>query len=337
MGDANGGAGALRVRSTRNPSVANRFFPVRLCGLFTCVVLAGSSPAVAGPFSEIVAFDASLTDTGNVFILDGGPGPPYWNGRASNGPVWVEYLAGFLGVAAPEPSLAGGTNYAFSGASTGPGWPNIGWQIDQYLGEHAPAGSELFVLGASLGDFDDGETDPALPAQRMVEHVRTLAEAGATTFLISTLPAISDLPLAKGTEFELSGNAFAVAHNTLLAAELAALQSELSIAIAMADRFALDQAIMAAPDTYGFTNTTDAAFDLETGSVVPNPNEFLHWDGIHPTTAGHAQLAIAAFAELQTLSLQGPIIPEPSGAILAATGIVGLLIIGRLRRTRNGP
>jgi phospholipase/lecithinase/hemolysin len=43
-------------------------------------------------FSEIVVFGDSESDAGNVFELSGDTypaSPPYWQGRFSNGPVWV--------------------------------------------------------------------------------------------------------------------------------------------------------------------------------------------------------------------------------------------------------
>ena len=46
-------------------------------------------------FSGIVVFGDSLSDTGNFFLASGGAvaGPPYFEGRFSDGPVWVEVLA----------------------------------------------------------------------------------------------------------------------------------------------------------------------------------------------------------------------------------------------------
>jgi hypothetical protein len=56
-------------------------------------------PLWAGPFREIVVFGDSETDTGNFFAANGWPDPNYYyQGRWSNGPVWVERLAARLGV-----------------------------------------------------------------------------------------------------------------------------------------------------------------------------------------------------------------------------------------------
>jgi GDSL-like Lipase/Acylhydrolase len=64
----------------------------------------------------------SLSDAGNDYIADGGTDPvePYWGGRFSNGRTWVEDLSLKLGLEALTPSLAGGQDFAFGGAETGP-------------------------------------------------------------------------------------------------------------------------------------------------------------------------------------------------------------------------
>ena len=41
------------------------------------------------------------------------------------------------------------------------------------------------------------------------------------------------------------------------------------------------------PTAFGFKNVVQAAFDPNTGTVVPDPNDFLFWDGFHPTTNAH--------------------------------------------------
>jgi hypothetical protein len=48
--------------------------------------------------------------------------------------------------------------------------------------------------------------------------------------------------------------------------------------------------ILAEPSTYGFTNIHDSA----QGDVQADPDEFLFWDEIHPTTAGHYRVAVDA-------------------------------------------
>ena len=79
-----------------------------------------SAPAYA--YTTLFAFGDSLSDAGNTFIADKGTSPlyPYFDGHASNGPTWVEDLSVKLGLGTLKPSLAGGDDFAFGGAETGP-------------------------------------------------------------------------------------------------------------------------------------------------------------------------------------------------------------------------
>src|SRR5215213_5846791 len=114
--------------------------------------------AAAGPFTNLVVFGDSLSDVGNVqnnFFVDI-PGPYYWNGRFSNGPVYAETLATGLGLPALNRSTAsGGTDYAYGGAkTTGTAFPDslvvkdIDDQVNQYLSSHNGTANTLYVLFA---------------------------------------------------------------------------------------------------------------------------------------------------------------------------------------------
>jgi hypothetical protein len=80
------------------------------------------TPTHAGsPYSALYAFGDSLSDVGNVFAASVGkePAPPYFQGRFSNGPIWLDYLAERLRTGPMIPSELGGKNYAFGSATTG--------------------------------------------------------------------------------------------------------------------------------------------------------------------------------------------------------------------------
>jgi|HubBroStandDraft_2_1064218.scaffolds.fasta_scaffold407822_1 phospholipase/lecithinase/hemolysin len=83
--------------------------------------LFGASAANASNFSAEYVFGDSLSDMGNVYLATAGvePASPYVGGQFSNGPVWVQDLAARLGLPALTPSLTGGNDYAFGGATTG--------------------------------------------------------------------------------------------------------------------------------------------------------------------------------------------------------------------------
>jgi len=72
--------------------------------------------ASAQAFDEFYTFGDSLIDTGNLFQATGGsfpPSPPYFNGRFSNGPIWLETLGTKLGIDAET------NNFAFGGSTSG--------------------------------------------------------------------------------------------------------------------------------------------------------------------------------------------------------------------------
>jgi phospholipase/lecithinase/hemolysin len=105
-----------------------------LVSLFAFLVIPLAN-ALAG-YSSLFVFGDSLSDSGNNAIaLAPGVTPvpisgnsfiptfPYASGHYTNDQVWAQILATSLGLSA-NPSLAGGTNYAFGGAETGPLTPN---------------------------------------------------------------------------------------------------------------------------------------------------------------------------------------------------------------------
>ncbi len=73
--------------------------------ILIAATLLSSNHARSQPFTEIVVFGDSDSDVGHGPPRFGIPAsPPYFNGRFSNGPVWVERLAELLEVPNPRPS-----------------------------------------------------------------------------------------------------------------------------------------------------------------------------------------------------------------------------------------
>src|SRR5271156_6305416 len=106
----------------------------------------GAAARAATPsYDALYVFGDSYCDVGNLFLATGGAEPPapYYNGRFSNGPIWIEHVAGGLGLPM-APSLAGGTDYAFGGAfATAPQpipgggtIPSVPQQVGLYLSQH---------------------------------------------------------------------------------------------------------------------------------------------------------------------------------------------------------
>src|SRR3984885_3259415 len=101
-----------------------------------------AAQAVTASYDALYAFGDSYCDVGNIFTATGGaePAAPYYNGRFSNGPIWLDHVAGFLGVPL-KAYILGGTDYAFGGAwVTQPksvtGVPSVPEQVGLYLSQH---------------------------------------------------------------------------------------------------------------------------------------------------------------------------------------------------------
>ncbi len=328
------------------------------------------------PFSQIIVFGDSLSDTGNdahrandnygirfpgpsVFDSTGDASTDYTDGRFTDGMdtdpsavlykgVWHEQLATlFLGMKAVDPSLDGGTDYAFGGATTGDGQSvlseedgavslhvdNVQRQVATYFDSNTPDPAALYIVWAGANDlFDDMGEDQAsydatanAASNNEVASIQRLAEGGAKYFLVNNLPPLeltpdynnptnSDTPIIKEAT---------VNFNTQLAQKLAGVQTALAnegitVTIYQMDVYGLFQRLLANQYAYGFTDIVDPS---QTADSSTDPDKSLFWDGVHPTTAGHFQLAAEAYTVLTGV----PIVEtnpaaDKSGFYLTRTG-----------------
>ena len=310
----------------------------RIIAVLALFLLAAPSRSDAGLFTQIVAFGDSLSDTGNVYASASNTfpaSPPYFNGRFSDGPVWLETLAKGLGVADPTPSLLGGTNYAFGGAETAlsgvssQGTPNIGTQVSLYLASHPTiTNTQLFSVWGGANDFLHFPAlalpDPSQPVANLVTEITELAQAGAKNFLVPNLPMLGETPYVKNQlaplypGIEATMNILSLQFDIELATAMNGLQSQLGITIYQLDVNSLFQKILADPGSYGITDVSDQAKSGAIGvpgTVVPNPDNYLFWDQVHPTAPVHlliGEQAVSLFA-----------VPEPSSIVLVGLGIAG--------------
>jgi phospholipase/lecithinase/hemolysin len=288
-----------------------------------------TAPAAAGPFSQIIAFGDSLSDTGNDFILSAGtsPAPPYYQGRFSNGPIWLDQLATKLGVADPRPSLGGGTNYAYGGATASSlflGVPDLGQQVQAYLQASPKADPKaLYTVLAGANDFFGGVNDASIPANAVDAALSTLIGAGAKHILVSNLPPQGITPdiRSQGAAAVKAINALDAQFNADLLTDVAALRAaNPGVVIDVLDLYSLANSVVNNPAAYGFTNITDEGINAPPGT---NLSQYLFWDDVHPTTVAHGYIADAAFLRA---------VPEPGSLTLA--GVCGLALAAR-RWTRR--
>ncbi len=293
-------------------------------------IVGGGEAARGGDITGIVSFGDSLTDVGNTYLAFGAPtSPPYYMGHYSNGPIWLEYLAGQLGVPAPTASYGGGTDNAWGGAQTGDGYsvqgtPNIGLQISTYLATNTLSSTQLITVWGGANDFlNAGVTDPTIPVSNLASDITTLANAGGKLFMVPNLPLLGDIPATNSMpQSERDAlNALSVGFDSLLQNELNTLQHSLGITIYQPNIEALFENVLANPSAYGFTNVTDSL--LYSGD--PTQSGYLFWDYVHPTTQAGQLIGAVAYDS---------IIPEPSALTLVLIAAPVVLLAWR-RMAKN--
>jgi len=247
-------------------------------------------------FTKLVVFGDSLSDTGNVFAVTRGAVPPpstYYAGRFSNGPVWVEYLAEALDLPFE--------NYAYGGALTdtanlfdglgGVDFPGLRDEIDAYTGR--PEGIDrraIYLVWAGANDFraalSRGQTpDIQAVISNLLDAVDKLYADGARYVVVPNLPDLGLTPegLASG----------AGPFITLLSATfneyLAAALTVHAAGVVQIDVFQQMHETVNHPEGYGFLNVTTPC--RTAAGVCADPDTYLFWDHVHPTTRGHEVLA----------------------------------------------
>ena len=266
--------------------------------LITCVVFA---TAHAQSISQIVVLGDSLSDNGNFFAAAGLPSPPYWQGRASNGPVAVEYLARSL--------MAPLRDFAWYAATTGVGNLADGGTVDAFGAFSLPGITTVFQGALSANQFPidpnalyivwGGPNDfwyVTTPAEasvaigkavtNLMTIVGTLQSLGATQILVPNMPDLGKTPylLEAGPEASAFFTHLSLGFNQTL-------QANLLPGVHYFDTFSLFSDIIGNPSHYGFANVTDQLIN----APGADPNSYFFFDVVHPTTAGHAVIANALY------------------------------------------
>jgi phospholipase/lecithinase/hemolysin len=283
-------------------------------------------PSFLPPFTKIFAFGDALSDDGNLstFTSHSVPTAPYDDGRFSNGPLWVEDLAQSLNLPHPDPSLQGGTDFAFAGATTGQNPStsttvgDLQWQRINYAAQNPlpPQPDALYTLSIGSNDVLDAvntfATDPQAAHAEITQAVSNealfvydLAGQGVRNFLVLNVPDLGKTPeeIAQGPTVAKTASMLSAEYNSQLSNQLNAVAgSGNSFNLFTVDTFSLLDKAVADPAAFGFTNVTTPVW---TGNFTdPNSghlnatgaaqNSFLFFDQLHPTAAFHSALASAA-------------------------------------------
>ncbi len=326
---------------------------------YSSINIFGDSLVDSGNFFNLTR---ELTGTGL-------PPAPYAQ-QFSNGDVWAEQLAealdlspalstavlpGILSGSTPVPSE--GINFALGGSLTDdsnsqPGLPGLQSQIAAFntLSTFSPLGpNTLNVLLAGGNDYNQAivsaplaglATLPDQVTNNLIDAIATLISIGAEDILVSNLPNLGTQPFAQtlnsfNPQSSASLSALSTQHNLLLSQKLTNLETASGANIIQLDLESFTDEAVNSPDTFGFTNVTDSCLSnfvsvVNFGTPCSNPDEYLFWDAVHPTTKAHsfvAQLAIDALAHEDTQKS----VPEPTSTVVTLL-VGGSLLLRRKQR-----
>jgi outer membrane lipase/esterase len=304
-----------------------RHYLPAVCG---CLVLNAVASAQNRAFTNQYSFGDSLSDSGNIFAATsalGAPNPPapYFQGRFSNGRVFTEMLGNTLALAAATPnSVRSSLNFAFGGAnaagtSTLP--PSLGVQVGLFQQRGiTPQRMDLFTVLAGPNDMIPvlgAATTPGNPAaldiaganfaQAVATNVQALIGLGAKNLVVLGMPNLGATPRALAT-----GGAGGIGSTLGLRAtnafnnELRARLQTIATSSAGADvnlvytdlhgvidRIALDYRSLGYNNASSYYLAPGAA-----GGGSGDPNGYVFWDDIHPTTKTHSILAAIVTEQL---------------------------------------
>jgi phospholipase/lecithinase/hemolysin len=264
-----------------------------LVGLLLLSFTANAEHRNVNPYDVMYAFGDSLSDNGSLH--PDFPPPPYAEGRFSNGPVAVEYLADDFGISLIDYAVAGATTGRDNPDLAGTPLANTGVlsQVESYVSSSVVADpNALYFLMAGNNDLLNALTFPTSNPQKVIQatineavnnivsEVKTLHKIGANYIIVANLPDLGLTPnvQALGPKAQAIATYASITFNKKLAFRLPQYVKQF-------DTYSNFQNLINNPAAFKLTNVTAPCFDGV--SMCAEPDKYLYWDDLHPTTAVH--------------------------------------------------
>ena len=297
--------------------------------VLTAAAFLAAAPAVAAKPDQIVVFGDSLVDPGNVYIATMGSTPSaasgYFAGRFTNGPDYTDLLSQRLYGTYTTPALAGGTNFAFGGASivtSNYPVPNLSAQLGLFAGTHRPVDpNALYIINLGANDVfaEDSGTIPGASiaaydqaaAATLAGAVQTLANLGATKVLVTGVPVADANGLALDSAVQSALNGLTLPGTTLYR-------------FSYLKFFAALAADPARFDVPAFTHLpSDGCFSHLSPPATMDCSGYFSVDGTHPIAPIQAALYRAVAHDVGIGA-----VPEPASwtLMIAGFGLVGAAV-----------
>lgn len=294
--------------------------------IFFLVALFFSAQALAVPLNKIVVFGDSLSDNGNLYEYmkrELPLSPPYYKGRFTNGPVWVELLTDMY---YPNDSKAHLLDYAFGGAGVSEEVEDdddddevlftLRREIDSYLLTHQDKAddSSLYVVWMGSNNYlavpsnaDESVNQTILGIKHDLQR---LIRKGAKHIMVVDVVDLGKTPAAKDFDAVELLTELSQKHNLLLKQTVEELKIEdPSVQWIFFDASSILDDMLVNPGKYGFTDTINTCYE----EMVAKPSEkfilkmassvdkarvdvdacegYLFFDPVHPSELAHIAMA----------------------------------------------
>lgn len=291
--------------------------------LFTVFALFFSTLVAATPLNKLVVFGDSLSDNGNLYeyMKHQLPmSPPYFEGRFTNGPVWVEIL---MKSYYPTDSNAHLLDYAFGGAGVledddgDDGLFTLRREMDSYFLAHQDKADEnsMYVVWIGSNNYLGVPEDPDKSSYEVnlgIQHgLQRLIDKGAKHIMVVNVPDLGRTPAARDFEAVDLLTYISRHHNEMLEKNVMEFQNLYpSIQWIYFDINVVFDDMLNDASRLGFTNVTDTCYEdvmksplSKTRSVLKMVSKvqqrvdedacegYLFFDPVHPTGPAHKLMA----------------------------------------------
>lgn len=289
-----------------------------LCTLFFSVL------ASAKPLNKVVVFGDSLSDNGNLYeyMKQELPlSPPYYKGRFTNGPVWVELLLDLYYQKNGQTHLL---DYAFGGAGIGDSSEadddedvlfTLHREIDSYLLSHQDKAddSSLYVVWMGSNNYlalPDNVDEVVSQVNAGIEReLKRLMDKGAKHIMVVNVPDLGKTPAAKDFDAVELLTSLSAKHNITLKNLVSDLeQADPSVHWYYFDVNNIIDELLGEPQRFGLTNLTDTCYEemvsaksersilkmvssVKLRQKVDACTGYLFFDPVHPSEIAHQVMA----------------------------------------------
>jgi phospholipase/lecithinase/hemolysin len=286
---------------------------------------------------RIVVLGDSLSDTGRLLKRSLGflPDPKYhWEGRFSNGPVWIDYVSRAIGVKTLNLAIAGSRIEVANNFGILPDCPVANKfkipsgfeQLDEFeQTQKRFTAKDILMINLGANDYIFQAEDDQV--QTYVDSLKHLVERsialGAMRIAVFTLP--EGIVYREGASKDSLGrvvskeaiSAMKDKHNALLSAAVDEIKSAnpfISLTLMTSDSGMAE--IGANPQEFGLKQLTHPCFtgSVLTGQNLFNPNGIFSkvcsnprgssfWDSSHPTTIVHCLSTVEILGQMEAAGL----------------------------------